>query len=169
MPVFSRVVSFLLRIGEIAFGAVVAGIMGSYLHDFDSADAWPQARWIYTEVIAGISILLGLIWLIPFSGSFTTWPMDVILSFAWFAAFGLLVNALDDMSCGGVFDWEGFTDNNLCARWKASEAFSFLSAIFWIVSAIVGLWFTYRTRDRRPVAGDGYHHHRRGWYRRHHV
>ena len=39
MPVFSRVVSFLLRIGEIAFGAVVAGIIGSYLHDFDSADA----------------------------------------------------------------------------------------------------------------------------------
>lgn len=55
---------------------VVAGIIGYYLHQFSDADvdAWPQARWIYTEVVAGLSILLGLIWLIPFSFGFFSWP-----------------------------------------------------------------------------------------------
>ncbi|PGG95747.1 hypothetical protein AJ80_09918, partial [Polytolypa hystricis UAMH7299] len=155
MPVFTRILSIALRVGEVAFGAVVAGIVGSYLHKFNSANEWPQARWIYTEVIAGISILLGLIWLIPFSGSFTTWPIDIILSLAWFAAFGLLVNSLNNLQCGRAFDWNNFLDDNICSRWKAANAFSFLSAIFWLVSAILGLWFVYRTRNRRAVAGDG--------------
>lgn len=53
---------------------VVAGVIGYYLHQFSDIDAWPQARWIYTEVVAGLSILLGLIWLIPFSSGFFSWP-----------------------------------------------------------------------------------------------
>ena len=74
MPVISRLVSIVLRVAEIAFAAVVAGIIGHYLAELDNIDAWPQARWIYTEVIAGLSILLGLIWLIPFSSGFFSWP-----------------------------------------------------------------------------------------------
>ncbi|KAI1907152.1 hypothetical protein LOZ12_001261 [Ophidiomyces ophidiicola] len=169
MPIISRVVSIILRVGELIFAAVVAGIVGSYLHDFDKADAWPQARWIYTEVIAGLSILLALLWLLPFSSSFFTWPIDMLLSFAWLAAFGLLVNTLRRFDCGGIFEWGHITDRNICSRWKASEAFSFLSAIFWMVSALVGIWFTFRTRNR-AVAGDAATPgHRRRWFGRHRV
>ncbi|EAS31288.1 uncharacterized protein CIMG_06767 [Coccidioides immitis RS] len=172
MPFLSRVVSVFLRIGEIGFGAVVAGIIGSYLHDFDGTDVWPQARWIYTEVVAGVSILLALLWLLPFSGSFFMWPTDLVLSFAWFAAFGLLVNALNDLDCGGVFEWGNITGGTTCSRWKASEAFSFLSAIFWLVSTVVGIWFTFRVHGRhaRPVAGDAvYGRRHRRWPGRHNV
>lgn len=74
MPVISRLLSIPLRIAEIAFAAVVVGIIGHYLASFDSIEPWPQARWIYTEVIGGLSILLALIWLIPFSSGFFSWP-----------------------------------------------------------------------------------------------
>ncbi|KAK2786764.1 hypothetical protein FQN53_006240, partial [Emmonsiellopsis sp. PD_33] len=154
MPILSRLVSVILRIGQIGFAAVVAGIIGHYLRTFDKADAWPEGRWIYTVVIAGLSMLLGLIWLIPFSSSFTTWPIDLLLSFAWFAAFGVLVNALNKMHCGAIFNWGGLTRNTVCSRWKAAEAFSFLSAILWLASTIVGIWFVSRKRDH-AVAGDG--------------
>lgn len=170
MPVFSRIVSVILRIGEIAFAAVVAGIIGSYLHAYNNSveNEWPRARWIYTEVVAGLSILLGLIWVIPFSGGFISWPLDLILSLAWFASFGLLVDSLYDINCrGGAFDWGGLLDGGLCDRWKASSAFAFLSAIFWLVSTIVGIWFSWRTRHR-AVAGDGVYPRRR-WYRTSHV
>ncbi|KAF7136748.1 hypothetical protein CNMCM5793_006217 [Aspergillus hiratsukae] len=161
MPVISRLVSIILRVAEIAFAAVVAGIIGYYLHKFSDADvdAWPQARWIYTEVVAGLSILLGLIWLIPFSSGFFSWPFDVIISFAWFAAFGILVDAIHNMNCGSIWAWH-FTTNtiNACGRWKAAEAFSFLSAIVWLASALVGIWFTFRVRGANA---DGYHGRRR--------
>lgn len=164
MPVISRVVSIVLRAGEIACAAVVAGVIGSYLHQFDKNNAWPQGRWIYTEVIAGLSILFGLIWLIPFSSGFISWPLDLIISLAWFAAFGILVDALNGMPCGGIFHWGNIRGDGNCSRWKASEAFSFISAILWLASTLVGIWFTYRTR-RHSVVGDR----RRPWYRHHYV
>ena len=103
MPVFSRLLSIILRIGEVGCGAVcnsqrlsthiykpltplvskvVAGIIGNYLHEYDNSSiGWPQARWIYTVVIAGLSILLGLIWLIPFSSGFFSWPCKHPITF----------------------------------------------------------------------------------------
>ncbi|KAJ5958490.1 uncharacterized protein N7479_005640 [Penicillium vulpinum] len=150
MPVISRLASIILRIAEIAFAAVVAGVIGHYLAQVNNSspdvDWSPQARWIYTEVIAGLSILLGLIWLIPFSSGFFSWPMDIIISLAWFAAFGVLVDTLHRLPCGSIWSWR-FSGDHMCGRWKAAEAFSFLSAIVWLVSAIVGIWFTFRVRD----------------------
>ncbi|KAG5291869.1 integral membrane protein [Histoplasma ohiense] len=169
MPIFSRLISVILRIGEIGCAAVVAGIIGHDLARFDDADSFPNGRWIYTIIVAGISILLGIIWLIPFSQSFTLWIGDLLLSFAWFAAFGVLVDVLKKMNCGRTFDWGHITDGGVCSRWKAVEAFSFVSAILWLVSTIVGVWFTHRTRDRHPVAAGGPSTRRGFWGRRHAV
>ncbi|KAL2003861.1 hypothetical protein VTN02DRAFT_1883 [Thermoascus thermophilus] len=137
MPLFSRIFSICLRIGEIAFGAAVAGIIGHYLRLYSGDDVWPEARWIYTEVIAGLSILLGLLFLIPFAAGFSAWPLDVILSLAWFAAFGALVDMIHRLGCGGIWDWGFVRRRGICPRLKAAEAFSFLSAIFWSVSGLV--------------------------------
>lgn len=63
--------------------------------------------------------------------------VDFVLALAWFAAFGLLVNALGPVHCGGVFHRGGDSHGGICGKWKASEAFSFLSAIFWLVSALL--------------------------------
>jgi hypothetical protein len=90
--------SMLLRLAELAFAAIVAGLTGVYLHAVKSG-ASGQGRFIYTEVIAAISILLALLWLLPFSGGFIHWPVDFVLSVAWFVSFGLLVNWLNG-SCG---------------------------------------------------------------------
>ncbi|GKZ34996.1 hypothetical protein AbraIFM66950_005435 [Aspergillus brasiliensis] len=166
MPVISRLISIVFRVAEIVCGAVVAGIIGHYLAQW-GGDAWPEARWIYTEVVAGLSILLGLIWLIPFASGFFSWPcalshlpslppaiadsslfppVDVIISLAWFAAFGILVDAIHKLNCGSIWHWGGLYRNNTCSRWKAAEAFSFISAIVWLASALVGIWFTFRVR-----------------------
>ncbi|OAL40295.1 hypothetical protein AYO20_00031 [Fonsecaea nubica] len=152
MPVISRIVSMGLRVCELAFAGVVAGIVGSYLDDYRHGNGWPLARFIYIEIVAGISLLLGLLWLLPFAGGFFHWPMDIILSFAWFASFGLLVEWASGTGCDGdTFDWNQISFHGFCGRYRAAEAFSFLSAIFWILSALVGLWFVHRER-RKTVA-----------------
>lgn len=159
MPIVSRLVSIVLRLAELAFAAVVAGVVGYYLHLWhkDHVSAWDEGRWIYTEVLAGLSLLLGLIWLIPFAHTFFVWPVDIIISLAWFASFGLLVNSLHDADCGGAFSWSGITlfHNDVCGRWKAAEAFSFLSAIVWLVSGILGIYFVWRV-DRRNYRRGNY-------------
>ncbi|KAI0179340.1 marvel domain-containing protein [Hypoxylon sp. FL1284] len=147
--ILTDIFSMILRLAELAFAAIVAGINGEYLHAVRHADSWAQGRFIYTEVVAGIAIFLSIIWLIPFAGSFVHWPVDIIISICWFVAFGLLVNALNG-SCGYVFDWDNisFNRNNQCGKWKAVEAFAFLSAICWLVSAIVGIIWV-RDRESR--------------------
>lgn len=168
--------SVVLRIAEVGFATIVAAVNGKYLHDIsDFRTHWQEARFIYTEVVAGLALVLALVWLIPFSGSFTHWPVDLFISVCWFAAFGVLVNVSSILrhshipsptpcpsfqtgrmiltsirreiqylnetgSCGYVFSWDvTLRGDNPCGKFKAVIAFSFLSAICWLVSAFIGL------------------------------
>ena len=84
--------SLALRIGELAFTSVVAGLTGQYLHQHKGTSAWDQKRFIYTEVIAAIGILFSLLFLLPFMTSFMHWPMDLLLFAGTMVAFGLLAH-----------------------------------------------------------------------------
>lgn len=149
----------------MVFAAVVAGITGHYLHLQRGQSSWQLGRFIYTEVVAGLSILLAILWLLPFSGSFIHWPIDLVLSLAWFAAFGLIVNSLGG-SCGNTFDWSGLgLRGNDCGSWKTNQAFAFLAAICWLVSALLGLRWVRKHTDRNARATATTTSSRR-WYRR---
>ncbi|KAI0156976.1 membrane-associating domain-containing protein [Xylariaceae sp. FL1272] len=157
--ILTDLVSIILRLAELVFAAIVAGLNGEYLHLVRHTSSWSQGRFIYTEVVAGISIFLALIWLFPFSGSFIHWPVDLLISITWFVAFGLLVNYLGD-SCGYIFDWNNVgLRGDQCGKWKAVEAFAFLSAICWLVSAFIGLYWVHE----REHSGRYSYRNRRTW------
>jgi len=158
--------SFCLRVGELAFACVVAGLTGEYLHSVEHVSTGTKGRFIYTEVIAAISILLALLWLLPFSGGFIHWPIDLFLFAAWIVSFALMVNFLGD-SCGSTFDWSNNFGSGQCQHFKADEAFAFLSAIFWLVSALVGIYYVHRHRTTATTTTGTHTNTRRGaWYRR---
>ncbi|CAN8105786.1 unnamed protein product [Discula destructiva] len=163
--ILTDILSMILRIAELVFAAVVAGITGHYLHLQKGQSSWQLGRFIYTEVVAGLSILLSILWLLPFAGSFIHWPIDLVLSIAWFAAFGLIVSWLGG-SCGNTFDWSnlGLRGSN-CGTWKTDEAFAFLAAICWLVSALLGLRWVRKHTDRRTANTTTTTSNRR-WYRR---
>ncbi|KAI1332809.1 marvel domain-containing protein [Xylariaceae sp. FL0255] len=144
--------SMILRLAELVFATIVAGLNGEYLHEVRNTSSWDQGRFIYTEVVAGIAIFLSIIWLFPFSSGFIHWPVDFLISAAWFVAFGLLVNYLDttlNHTCGYVFDWSNIgLRGDQCGKWKAIIAFCFLSAIVWLVSGIIGIMWV-RERENR--------------------
>jgi len=167
--ILTRTIALCLRIGELAFAAVVAGLIGKYLHYWDKINAWPEKRFIYTEVVAGLAILASLILLIPLTEHIIHFPLDFILFILWIVAFALLVSFLGG-SCGSIWHWGDITDKGTCQEWKASIAFSFLSAIFWLASAILGLWVWHRYRTGTASAAPlGTTHRRRRWYSRHTV
>lgn len=89
-----RLVNIILRALQLIFAIIVAGITGNYLVRASGISNWHLGRLIYTEVIAALSIVVALVWMIPFPGSsFIKWPMDIVLAIGWFISFGLLVNA----------------------------------------------------------------------------
>jgi hypothetical protein len=85
---FSRVVSVFLRFGEFVSAGVVLGLMAHLLHRYDHTHTGPLARMIYTIIIAALSALFSLVWLIPTTRSMMHYPFDLLMSVAWFAAFG---------------------------------------------------------------------------------
>jgi hypothetical protein len=130
----------------------VAGLSGEYLsHTSGASGDWSRGRFIYTEVLAAVSMLLALLWLLPFSGTFIHWPVDLLLAIGWFVAFGLLVNFIGPMNCGSIWYWGDITGGDTCQKFKADVAFCFLSAIFWLASAILvsGLPRGLKTRRAR--------------------
>ncbi|KAK6064792.1 integral membrane protein [Seiridium cupressi] len=134
--------SIILRLAEWISAAIVAGLAGSYLYilrKYDE-DHWGQGRLIYAAVLAGISFLLALIWLFPFSRRFVHWPFDLVLSILWFIAFGLLFRFFNGL-CGRNFHWGNAIVHFDCGKWRAIMAFSLFSAICWLASGIIGIFW----------------------------
>jgi len=160
--ILADIISLLLRIGELAFSATVAGLTGSYLHSTRVASAWTRKRFIYTEVVAGLAILFSLLFLFPFAGSFIHWPIDFLLFVGFMIAFGLLTSFIGPLHCGSVFNWHGITGKSTCSKFKADIAFCFLASIFFLASGLLGLYVV--GRKRRNATGDGVVQKKR-WYR----
>jgi hypothetical protein len=111
-------------------------LTGEYLHQEKGTSAWNKKRFIYTEVIAAIGILFSLLFLLPFASSFIHWPMDFILFAGFIVAFGLLAH-YNTSNCGSIWNWHGITGSGSCSKFKADIAFTFLAAIFFLVSALL--------------------------------
>jgi len=146
--ILSRVLSFFFRFAEFVSAAVVLGIAAHFLNVHEG----PRGREIYTIVLAALSAVLSLLWLLPRTSALLHVPADLIFSAGWFAAFGILVNWMNGNNCGRAFQWGGIYRGGRCNEWRASQAFAFLSAVFWLCSALLGCWVHHKvTRGDRAV------------------
>ncbi|KAF8457460.1 integral membrane protein [Terfezia claveryi] len=161
--IISRLISVILRFLQLASAAIVTGIVGNYISNANQAGINPAGRFVYTIVIAAFSLLAALILIVPFTASLTIFPLDFLFFILWIISFGLVVDFIAPMNCEWGWSWYGhyyLSDDPIdqCHRWKACLAFIFLSAIFWLMSALLALWVVFRaggrTRERR-------------WYRSH--
>ncbi|KAG5950844.1 hypothetical protein E4U58_001397, partial [Claviceps cyperi] len=65
---------------------------------------WNLGRFIYSQLIAGISLLAIFTTLLPSVDAFVQIPIDIALSLLWWGVFGLLFN-FTEYPCGWVFEW----------------------------------------------------------------
>jgi len=150
--IISRFLSFFFRFAEFVCAAVVLGILAFFLRLHHTQHTGPLGREIYTTIVAIVSVLLSLVWLLPFTATFMHYPIDLVISAAWFAAFAVLVNWIHKIDCGGIFHWTGLYHGGQCNQWKAAEAFSFISAIFWFASALLSAWVFHKVTRGSTVA-----------------
>ena len=114
---------------------IVAGLVGYYLDSQDKIHVW---RFIYTEAVAGISVILAMLCLIRCNNTTVVpFPMDLLLFALWMVAFGILVNLVASLQCGHAFNLDHATGSSLCNQWKATVAFCFVSSILWLMSGLM--------------------------------
>ena len=88
----SKITSVFLRIMELISAAIVAGLVGEYLHFVSNAHDTASPRMVYAVALAGISLVVSLICMIPLNYTFYGFLLDAALFVMWMTAFGLLVN-----------------------------------------------------------------------------
>lgn len=79
-----------LHLVLLALAAVTAGLYGADLSDGERPDGTGDGRWVFAVVVAGVSALTALLYLIPFVLRFmVVWVWDFVLFVLWIAVFGV--------------------------------------------------------------------------------
>ncbi|KAG6010745.1 hypothetical protein E4U21_004133 [Claviceps maximensis] len=146
-----RIAVFALRFLQFASSAVVTGITAYFIAESDTT-TWNLGRFIYTELIAALSLLTVIVCLLPFVESFFQVPIDIALSLLWWGVFGLLFN-FTGYPCGWIFEWMNIPApfDSQCAMFTASTAFSFAAAIFFIFSGVLNVFIERRAGETKRV------------------
>lgn len=82
--IVSRVVSLVLRVAQFVFAAIVLGLTAYFLHQRNKYGVGPFGRTIYTLIIASLSVIASLIWMIPTKSSIAGYGSDFFFTAAWF-------------------------------------------------------------------------------------
>lgn len=148
--IVTRVVSLVLRVAQFVFAAIVLGLTAYFLYARSRYHVGPFGRVVFSVIWSSLSIIFALIWAIPTSSSITGYTSDLILTAGWGAVFGLLVRWFNRAGCGSAWNWSGvsLSRNNSCGQWRAAQAFSFLSMIFWFATFLLGVITVHRLSRR---------------------
>jgi hypothetical protein len=92
MAIASKIISAASRFLALASSAIVAGLLGRFVHHLHSMGFSGGSRVIYALALSGISIFFALLLLIPFKFTFWSFPLDIAMFIMWIVAFGLLTN-----------------------------------------------------------------------------
>ncbi|KAK0386890.1 hypothetical protein NLU13_5203 [Sarocladium strictum] len=172
-----KVVSVLLRLTELACGAIVLGLLGNFVHQIKKVDeASTDGRIIYSMVVAGIAIVYSILVCVPVKKLFLGFPVDFLLFIMWLVAYCLLQNRTAGSTCSSewYYDYWGYywgsywedgpvgrvTVNGAgCAQWRTVLAFSFIGWFLHLISGILGVYvfLTYIRADK--AEGNAKRHH----------
>jgi hypothetical protein len=154
--ILSRLLSFIVRGFEFLISLVrprvnfpqpsltrrqtLLGLVGHFLHRYDVDGEGPHGRMIFAEVVAAVSTLLSLVWLVPFTWTFMHYPLDFLMAAAWFASFAAWYTWISQngLTCAGVFgiwNFDGNLHDYYCDEWRVVEGLAFLSGLLWLLSA----------------------------------
>ncbi|PVH72415.1 hypothetical protein DL98DRAFT_610735 [Cadophora sp. DSE1049] len=154
MSAVARVFHVLLRIGECASSVIVLGVVSRLLYMVGQANASTDSRLIYTTVIASISTIFSILFVLPALYAFLAFPMDFIMFITWLVAFCLMETLTGIHTCDAFwywnywgFYWGGIWRRNIvvhgpadidwagCSSWKCVLAFSFIVSMTYLLSA----------------------------------
>ncbi len=78
----------ILRFCQFVIAITVAGLYGVDLHHAAQAHAGANGKWVYAEVVAGLSAFIVILYAIPFIKSYKFFYVDWLILVLWIALFG---------------------------------------------------------------------------------
>lgn len=72
-----------LRVIQMIIALVIAGIYGQDLREAHSAGEPADSRWVFAEVVAGLSTITAIVYLVPMVRSVKFFAWDAVLLYAF--------------------------------------------------------------------------------------
>lgn len=136
----------ILRVIQLLLGLSILGVYGAELAYARAMDRPLDGRWVFAVVIAGLSILTSIVYMVPLFRSYWGWAWDWILVVMTAAVFGIFAKIYLPMP---YTDTMTDQEQAMLQRSKNGAWVDMISMIFWIISAITGtLLFQSWKRER---------------------
>ena len=84
-------------------------------------------------------MLCSILWIVFYTAESYSVGADLFISLAWFAAFGTLMEYVDCHHCTTSpfnIHYGNKIGNGLCKEWRATEAFAFITGVFFLGNVI---------------------------------
>lgn len=88
MPLLLHTLSLPLRLSQFLTALIILALTSTFLHDFTKFNT--NDRLIFSLVIAVLSLILSLLFLLPTTHTIVHAGIDLLIAAAWFAVFGVL-------------------------------------------------------------------------------
>ena len=126
LPFPLLILNYILRFSQLVLALTVCGLYGTDLNAARKVHAYADGKWVYAVVVASLSAVTAVIYMVPRVKSYMAFGWDVILFILWTAVFGIFgklyihANAQGD---GGI------------TRMKRAVWIDLVNMLLWLVTA----------------------------------
>ncbi|KAM7201446.1 hypothetical protein V8F20_004910 [Naviculisporaceae sp. PSN 640] len=129
-----------LHFFQFVLAVTVCGLYGVELNRAAKAGVHGDGKWVYAEVVGGLSALTAILLVIPYFLRFAVaWVWNLILFILWMALFGIFAKMYLNENPEGNGDIQRMRN----ALWVVLT-----NAILWLITTIAGFVYWWRHRDR---------------------
>lgn len=147
MGLFGMTISYLafsaIHIVQFALAITVCGLYGVDLHRAAQAGKYQDSKWVYAEVVGGLSAFTAILYLVPFILRFwLVWAWNLVLFILWIALFGVF---------GKMYIHEDAEGDSGVQRMKNAVWVDLANALLWLITFLgaLGYWWRHRERHTR--------------------
>lgn len=108
-----------------------------------------EAKYFYSLVLSVTSVIIAIMLLAPLDHTFRHYPLDFLLSVAWFVAFAFLFMKFQTTPCDQSGERiRAVALGGSCNTQRATWGFAFLGGCFWLGNTALGCWVS--SRENKP-------------------
>lgn len=133
----------ILRFFQFALALAICGLYGVDLHNAATAGKYQDSKWVYAEVVGGLSAFTAVLYMIPFMIRIPLiFIWDTLLFLLWIVLFGIF---------GNMYIKENAEGDAGIQRMKNAVWVDLANAILWLITALLMAGYWWRNRTARTT------------------
>lgn len=129
------IVHTVIRFFQFVFAITILALYGQDITDQRHA-GHADGRWVFAEVVAGLSAVTALIFMVPFFKTYKAFGWDVLLFFLWVVVFGIFGHLYIPLQP---------------QRERSAAWIDLINMLLWLVSALFGVFMFWKSRNQKSL------------------